>query len=132
MKTTFWTSICILEQNPSTATNGIIECSAANVTTIIASGSDSDSSTAVTSRRRNSEENLLDSTIIKEMATARPKSPRPVVTKPDKEESIWDKLGTLGRKKRIKEGEYFLMFLMSIYGYIYFTKWACLYVSVVF
>lgn len=39
------------------------------------------------------------------MATARPKSPRPVVAKSEKEESIWDKLGTLGRKKRIKEGE---------------------------
>ncbi|XP_015833424.2 beta-parvin isoform X2 [Tribolium castaneum] len=38
-----------------------------------------------------------------EMATLRPKSPRPVGPKNDKEESIWDKLGTLGRKKRIKE-----------------------------
>ncbi|XP_060535846.1 beta-parvin [Cylas formicarius] len=40
------------------------------------------------------------------MATLRPKSPRPVGPKPDKDESIWDKLGTLGtlgRKKRIKE-----------------------------
>lgn len=39
------------------------------------------------------------------MATARPKSPRPIITKTEKEESIWDKLGTLGRKKRIKEGK---------------------------
>ena len=40
-----------------------------------------------------------------EMATVRPKSPRTVGAKNDKEESIWDKLGTLGRKKRIKEGK---------------------------
>ena len=40
------------------------------------------------------------------MASPRPKSPRiPVSTKKeDKEESFWDKIGTLGRKKRIKEG----------------------------
>ncbi|KAJ8970614.1 hypothetical protein NQ314_001149 [Rhamnusium bicolor] len=38
-----------------------------------------------------------------EMATARPKSPRPVALRGEKDESIWDKLGTLGRKKRIKE-----------------------------
>lgn len=38
------------------------------------------------------------------MASPRPKSPRPVVgNKNDKEESFWDKIGTLGRKKRIKE-----------------------------
>ena len=36
----------------------------------------------------------------------RPKSPRPPISgkTPDKEESFWDKIGTLGRKKRIKEG----------------------------
>ncbi|KAL3276207.1 hypothetical protein HHI36_020925, partial [Cryptolaemus montrouzieri] len=39
----------------------------------------------------------------KEMATLRPKSPKPIITKNDKEESFWDKIGTLGRKKRIKE-----------------------------
>ncbi|CAG9861817.1 unnamed protein product [Phyllotreta striolata] len=38
-----------------------------------------------------------------EMATLRPKSPRPVPVKGEKEETIWDKIGTLGRKKRIKE-----------------------------
>ncbi|CAH0546723.1 unnamed protein product [Brassicogethes aeneus] len=38
-----------------------------------------------------------------EMATSRPKSPRPNVPKVEKDESIWDKLGTLGRKKKIKE-----------------------------
>lgn len=44
-----------------------------------------------------------------EMATLRPKSPRPVAVSGQKEESIWDKIGTLGRKKRIKEGkQYFL------------------------
>lgn len=38
---------------------------------------------------------------------ARPKSPRnPNSGKNgDKDESFWDKFGTLGRKKRIKEGE---------------------------
>lgn len=41
------------------------------------------------------------------MASPRPKSPRnPVSGKnADKDESFWDKFGTLGRKKRIKEGE---------------------------
>ena len=40
------------------------------------------------------------------MASPRPKSPRPVVSarKDEKEESFWEKIGTLGRKKRIKEG----------------------------
>lgn len=40
------------------------------------------------------------------MAAPRPKSPRPIVSpkKDDKEESFWEKIGTLGRKKRIKEG----------------------------
>lgn len=37
------------------------------------------------------------------MATLRPKSPKPIIAKNDKEESFWDKIGTLGRKKRIKE-----------------------------
>lgn len=39
------------------------------------------------------------------MATLRPKSPKPIITKNDKEESFWDKIGTLGRKKRIKEAQ---------------------------
>lgn len=39
------------------------------------------------------------------MASPRPKSPRPINGKNDKEESFWDKIGTLGRKKRIKEGK---------------------------
>jgi len=41
------------------------------------------------------------------MASLRPKSPRPgnVSGRPEKEESFWEKIGTLGRKKRIKEGE---------------------------
>lgn len=40
------------------------------------------------------------------MASPRPKSPRPPVAarKDEKEESFWEKIGTLGRKKRIKEG----------------------------
>lgn len=38
------------------------------------------------------------------MATLRPKSPKPIIAKNEKEESFWDKIGTLGRKKRIKEG----------------------------
>lgn len=40
------------------------------------------------------------------MASPRPKSPRPPVAaarKDEKEESFWEKIGTLGRKKRIKE-----------------------------
>lgn len=36
---------------------------------------------------------------------ARPKSPRAPNKVADKEESFWDKIGTLGRKKRIKEGK---------------------------
>lgn len=35
---------------------------------------------------------------------SRPKSPGPPSARSDKEESFWDKIGTLGRKKRIKEG----------------------------
>lgn len=44
------------------------------------------------------------------MSSPRPKSPRtPVLPKKeDKEESFWDKIGTIGRKKRIKEGEWFI------------------------
>lgn len=40
------------------------------------------------------------------MATPRPKSPRSPVSgnKTDKEESFWEKIGTIGRKKKIKEG----------------------------
>lgn len=40
------------------------------------------------------------------MSSPRPKSPRPPISarKDEKEESFWDKIGTLGRKKRIKEG----------------------------
>lgn len=40
------------------------------------------------------------------MTTPRSKSPRlGNQNKNDKEESFWDKIGTLGRKKRIKEGK---------------------------
>nr|XP_022920144.1 beta-parvin [Onthophagus taurus] len=47
---------------------------------------------------------VSDSRGVGNMATLRPKSPRPpVAAKQDKEESLWDKIGTLGRKKRIKE-----------------------------
>lgn len=35
----------------------------------------------------------------------RPKSPRAPNKGADKEESFWDKIGTLGRKKRMKEGK---------------------------
>lgn len=38
---------------------------------------------------------------------SRPKSPHGVTPKKDdKEESFWDKIGTLGRKKKIKEGRF--------------------------
>ena len=44
------------------------------------------------------------------MASLRPSSPRPVTPKKDeKDESFWDKFGTIGRKKKIKEGEYLLL-----------------------
>jgi parvin len=44
---------------------------------------------------------------------SRPKSPHGVAPKKDdKEESFWDKIGTLGRKKKIKEG---LCFIFSTY-----------------
>lgn len=40
------------------------------------------------------------------MATTRPKSPRPNTPRKDEaNESFWDKIGTLGRKKKIKEGK---------------------------
>jgi hypothetical protein len=57
-------------------------------------------------RKKNPQNDRYETDEIAEMATVRPKSPRPVGPKSDKEESIWDKLGTLGRKKRIKEGNY--------------------------
>ena len=39
------------------------------------------------------------------MASPRSKSPHPVTPRKDeKEESFWDKIGTIGRKKKIKEG----------------------------
>lgn len=46
------------------------------------------------------------STFTFNMASPRSKSPRPPVSakKDEKEESFWEKIGTLGRKKRIKEG----------------------------
>lgn len=53
-----------------------------------------------------------------EMATIRPKSPHPVAIKGEKDESIWDKIGTLGRKKRIKEGKHLqLYFFYNIVNY---------------
>lgn len=41
---------------------------------------------------------------------ARPKSPRSpgFLRSHEKEESFWEKIGTLGRKKRIKEGKVLL------------------------
>ncbi|XP_044749711.1 beta-parvin [Coccinella septempunctata] len=48
-----------------------------------------------------SESNYLN--VNEDMATLRPKSPKPIIAKNEKEESFWDKIGTLGRKKRIKE-----------------------------
>lgn len=41
--------------------------------------------------------------------SSRPKSPGPPSARSDKEESFWDKIGTLGRKKRMKEGEPFIL-----------------------
>lgn len=51
------------------------------------------------------------------MATlTRSKSPRPgqSAKQPDKEESFWDKIGTLGRKKRFKEGRHLLLLLQLL------------------
>lgn len=50
------------------------------------------------------------------MASPRPKSPRtPISSKKDeKEESFWDKIGTLGRKKRIKEGTTYFLYRLVI------------------
>ena len=44
--------------------------------------------------------------IFKMASPGRPKSPKSpgFIRKEDKEESFWEKIGTLGRKKRIKEG----------------------------
>ena len=41
------------------------------------------------------------------MAVPRPKSPRlvPSPLKEEKEETLWERIGTLGRKKKIKEGK---------------------------
>lgn len=46
-------------------------------------------------------------------STVRPKSPRSpgFLRKEEKEESFWEKIGTLGRKKRIKEGRNLLFFI---------------------
>lgn len=54
------------------------------------------------------------------MATPRPKSPGPrgPTKKDDKEESFWEKIGTLGRKKRIKEGLYNAVYLRDGWGYL--------------
>lgn len=49
-----------------------------------------------------------------DMATIRPKSPRPIAIKGDKDESIWDKIGTLGRKKRIREGKISVLIILKI------------------
>lgn len=56
------------------------------------------------------------------MASTRPKSPRtPISTKKeDKESSFWDKIGTLGRKKRIKEGTF--RHNMTLHGAKYFSN----------
>lgn len=40
----------------------------------------------------------------RKMASPRPKSPKTPVSK-NEGESFWDKIGTIGRKKRIKEGK---------------------------
>lgn len=46
------------------------------------------------------------STITNMSSPSRPKSPHTgTPKKDDREESFWDKIGTLGRKKKIKEGK---------------------------
>lgn len=63
------------------------------------------------SRRRNSNSTKMST-------LSRPKSPRtPTSGKNfDKEESFWDKIGTLGRKKRIKEGEFMVAEILFSVG----------------
>lgn len=39
------------------------------------------------------------------MSSPRPKSPRPATPQKKKDESFFEYLGTLGRRKKIKEGE---------------------------
>lgn len=52
--------------------------------------------------------------LVGKMSSPRPKSPRtPVLPKKeDKEESFWDKIGTIGRKKRIKEGKHLHLLIL--------------------
>lgn len=42
------------------------------------------------------------------MASPRPKSPGPPLSanKTDKQDTFWEKIGTIGRRKKIKEGQY--------------------------
>lgn len=50
-------------------------------------------------KNNNKIQKLLD----EKMASPRPKSPKTPISK-NEGESFWDKIGTIGRKKRIKEG----------------------------
>lgn len=49
------------------------------------------------------------------MASPRPKSPRPVTPQKKKDESFLEYLGTLGRRKKIKEGMYFLKIKLKVF-----------------
>ena len=58
-----------------------------------------------------SSERLSPSGTTIRMASPRPKSPKTPnsAKKEDANESFWDKIGTLGRKKKAKEGNYVLL-----------------------
>ncbi|XP_045599577.2 beta-parvin [Procambarus clarkii] len=67
--------------------------------------SDADTTEALLGTRPGSRDESIEDTVgTLKMASQRPKSPRPVTPRKDEaNESFWDKIGTLGRKKKIKE-----------------------------
>lgn len=59
------------------------------------------------------------------MAAPRPKSPGPrgPSKKDDKEESFWEKIGTLGRKKGIKKGMHYFKLLRFLWFPLHVLVW---------
>lgn len=62
---------------------------------------------------------------------SRPKSPSANTPskKDDRDESFWDKIGTLGRKKKIKEGKLSAMLwshlLKTVQFSLFYHLWSC-------